>query len=351
MKKILIVLTGGTIGSRVEEKKIDVADESPLLVLERYREVYGEEEEFEVLRPFTILSENMRRQEWTILARQLWSLRYEDYRGIIVTHGSDTLSYTSALMGMIFAHVPVPMVFTAGSHPLDDRRSNGLANFRGAVELIRTPSLRGVFTVYRDDRGKMQVYLATRITEADPYLDQFGSFGGSPLGEIREGKISIYEERINPTLEELKKKRRPALESCPAFTNSVLLIRPYPGLSYEAFDLTARPAAVLHYLYHSATACMAGETDSFQMFQERCRRAGIPVYAASYKALEGRAYVTSMELLRQGAIPLVNISAEAAYAKILLLHNQGLNGIKTPAEQNIYYEHIPSFALKTEGCC
>jgi len=34
-----------------------------------------------------------------------------------------------------------------------------------------------------------------------------------------------------------------------------LLIHPYPGLNYNNIDLSSKPKAVLHYMYHSATAC------------------------------------------------------------------------------------------------
>ena len=53
MKKILIVLTGGTIGSQAEGECVNVTDTSPYRLLRLYKETYGQkeadEEEFEVI--------------------------------------------------------------------------------------------------------------------------------------------------------------------------------------------------------------------------------------------------------------------------------------------------------------
>ncbi|MDE6204209.1 MAG: asparaginase, partial [Lachnospiraceae bacterium] len=292
MKDILVVLTGGTIGSRVEGQWVDVNDTSPYGLIELYRNTYGEDVHFQVVQPFSILSENMRLQTWEKLCRFLWDIAYEKYEGVILAHGSDTLSYTSALLGMLLAHVPVPLVLTASNYPLGEEGSNGLVNFRSAVELIRTRLLKGVFTVYQNDKGENNVYLAARVTEADPYLDQFGSFGGQVFGKMENGNFKRNDHRINPSILQIMEKKERIAVRCPGFEKQVLMIRPYPGLDYDAIDLGKKPAAVLHYLYHSATACTQGGAYSAVNFVKRCQREGVPVYMASCKDARGRNYVT-----------------------------------------------------------
>lgn len=343
-KKILVILTGGTIGSRVENTTIDVTDSSSYELISLYRKIYREEDVFEVICPYTVLSENMSLKIWTNLIHALYQVRWEKYQGVIITHGSDTLAYTSALVGMLFSHIRIPIVLTAGNYPLGEEGSNGLVNFRSSVELIRTPGIRGVFTVYQNRRGENCVYLATRVTEADSYRDQFSSFGGSAFGRMENGVLKVEKEEANPSPEELVKnceKRIALKEQCPAFTKEILMIRPYPGMNYEYIDLSNRPAAVLHYLYHSSTACTEGEKYSLPVFLKRCREEQIPVYTASYKSREGFFYITAQEILRSGAIPMLNISPEAAYMKLLLLYNISEN-VTGKMEENIYFEHLPA---------
>lgn len=340
MKKILVVLTGGTIGSRVEGKSIDVTGASVYSLMNLYGEIYGGIEEFEVINPLSVLSENMNLTTWTSLCQVMWNISYEDYAGVIVTHGSDTLSYTSALLGMLLSHVPVPVALTASNYPLGEKGSNGLINFRSAVELIRTRLLKGVFTVYRNEGGENNVYLSTRIMEADPYRDAFGSFGGVPFGKMKEGAFVYYDSPVNPSIDQVNENRSPITMSCPEFSRQVLLIRPYPGLDYRFINLNIKPAAALHYLYHSATACTVGEGESLPAFIERCSGEQIPVYTASYKNVRGRNYVTAGAVLEKGAVPIQNISPEAAYAKLLLLYNIG-GDIKKKIDESIFFETIP----------
>lgn len=341
MKKILAVLTGGTIGSRVEGKSIDVTGTSVYHLIKLYGEIYGGTEEFEVINPLSVLSENMDLPTWTRLCQAVWSIPYEDYAGVIITHGSDTLSYTSALLGMLLCHAPVPVVLTASNYPLGEAGSNGLINFRSAVELIHTRLFKGVFTVYQNGSGENNVYLATRITEADPYKDQFGSFSGVPFGKMKDGVFEYIEDRVNPTVDQVNENRRPVFSKCPEFNRRILMIRPYPGLDYRSIDLCSPPAAVLHYLYHSATACTTGDGGSLPAFIDRCRRERIPVYVASHKNAQGRNYVTAGAVLEKGAVPMQNISPEAAYAKLLLLYQQKEKDIDSRINEAFYFENLP----------
>lgn len=346
MKKILIVLTGGTIGSQVEGECVNVTDASPYQLLRFYEEAYGKkegsiEENFEVIQPMAILSENMGLEAWSRLCRVMWEIPYEKYAGVIVTHGSDTLSYTSALLGLLLGHVEIPVVLTASNYPLGEKGSNGLKNFRSAVELIGTGLLRGVFTVYQNRKGENIVYLATRLTEADGYLDQFGSFGGVPFGQMEKGRFRYISNGVNPGLSQLMEKRERIADHCPVLQKNILFLRPYPGFDYETVDLSKKPAAVLHGLHHSSTACVAGETGSLLWLLEKCRGMDIPVYAASVKDAAGRNYESARKLLEKGAIPMENISPEAAYAKLLLLYNLFGEGARERAGETFYFENLP----------
>lgn len=341
MKKILVVLTGGTIGSQVENEIINVSKSSPYRLISMYEELYGKEE-FEIINPLNILSENVTPDSLLILLKALDSVRYEDYRGIIVTHGSDTLSYTSAFIGLLFHHVPVPVILVASNYPLLQEGSNGLDNFAKAVEFIQQKAVRGVFTIYRDESGISQVYLATRIMEADPFRDQFRDFSGQSYGRMEKGMFIRNTGKEQPAVEEVEANNKKEIEVPDSFFRDVMIVHPYPGMDYSrfCFNEETRPSAVLHILYHSATACLEGEKHSFLNFAERCREQSIKLYAASYKRIEGNRYATGDGLLKAGVIPMLNISPEAAYAKLLLLYNGKREVSSERVRQNIYFESV-----------
>lgn len=340
MKKILVVLTGGTIGSKAEGDVIDIRGNSPYQLISLYGEVYHRQtEEFEVTEPITTLSENMTPDLLSKLCHALDGIDYEQYAGVIITHGSDTLSYTAALIGMLFHHVPVPVVLVASNLPLSEKGSNGLHNFAAAADLIREGKVRGVFVIYRNPEGVTDVFLSTRVLEADPYTDSFRDFSGRPFGKMEDGHLVPIMSESAPSIEEVNEADERNCDLPKDFGNRILLIRPYPGLSYEQFDLKERPAAVLHYLYHSATVCVEGERESFIKFAAKCKGLDIPVYVASLKEQDGKRYATGDAVLKTGVIPLYNISPEAAYAKLMILYNSR-KPVRENVEENFYFESV-----------
>ncbi|MBQ4522355.1 MAG: asparaginase [Lachnospiraceae bacterium] len=334
MKKILVILTGGTIGSKVSSKDIDVDTKAAYSLITKYQENYERETEFEVLSPYQVLSENIDLEYWMKLYETINRISYEDYEGIIVTHGSDTLSYTSNFLGYLFARVPIPIILIASNYALTDSKSNGLLNFKTSVDFIKEKKGTGVFTIFSNDKGEVPVYCATNIKESDPYLDQFLPFDGTyydvktnyrwlsecnnEKGQRKEGNKG--KEEKDAFLND-KKNDFCLFQNDLKLEKRVLGIRIYPGLDFDVYDLT-NVNAVLCYLYHSATASIEGTNTSILRFIQRCKEKGIPVFAASFKSGEKGGYVTKNEILRAGATPLYDLSFESAYMKLLIGINQ-----------------------------
>lgn len=337
---ILLILTGGTIGSAVQGDSISVSDSSSYDLINRYENKYGKDVTFTVRKPIKTLSENMNPEHWNALCRELDSVNTNDFDGIIIAHGSDTLSYTSAVLGLLYSHLPIPLVLIAANYPLADERSNGIANLRGAVELTGE-RINGVYTVYRNNAGHVLVYLATRLLEADTYRGEFSSFGGKPLGEMKNGELCLFEGAHNPAYCELKTSAKRILSKSPEFKKDILVIRPYPGLRYSNFKINNNTAAVLHLTYHSSTVCVKNVKNSVLPFLEECKERNIPVYFASFNSLESAMYETSKELLEAGGIPLLRLSPEAAYAKLLIAVNQNEVSLDDYLSRNIFFEVLP----------
>ena len=339
--KILVILTGGTIGSKVSEKIVNVNPAATYHLIKLYQDRYGTDTEFEVIHPMNILSENLIPAHWKILYDTLDTVDFDVYDGIIITHGSDTLAYTAAMTGFCYAHTTIPIILVASNYALEDARSNGLANFYNAVCFIREKKARGVFAIFQNHRKENVVYLATRIKEADTYLDQFSSYGGVDFGRVVEGKFKRTDHVQNPTLEELNASEKKLVIRNDTWEKNILMIHPYPGFDYGSILLNDQTGAVLHCTYHSATVCEGEGKYSASEFVRRCKARGIEVYACSFKQTDNL-YATSAEFLRAGAIPLMNISPEAAYAKLILAYNQRSMEAGKFMNTNIFYEILPN---------
>ncbi len=343
--KILVVLTGGTIGSKVEGKIIDVNAATAYSLINLYEEKYGTDTEFEVIQPLNILSENLEPIHWEILCNCLDKIDFNQYDGIIVTHGTDTLAYTSAMLGYCYSNTPVPMILIASNYELQDARSNGLVNFYNAVRFIEEKKTKGVFVIYQNDRSENIVYLATRMVEADTYLDQFSSYGKVDFGQMKDGCFIRTEHEQNPSFEEMNCPKSNLLIRNTGFKKNVVLIHPYPGLDYSRIILDENVGAVLHCLYHSATACSGSGNYSTVDFIRHCKEKGIETYVSSFKQSVNDLYATSIDILDAGAIPLINISTEAAFAKLTVAYNQQSMKPEDFMKENIYYEMLPAVKL------
>lgn len=354
-QKILVILTGGTIGSVCSGGVRDIAGDSPYLLLRTFRRFYPEyaDCEFEVVNPFSILSENLTPHHWTILYHAVSQADPAAYRGIVVTHGSDTLAYTAAALGLLLRHTSIPIVLTAADRPVPDLKSNAIPNFRAAVDFILTGGRKGVFVSYqRYDTGAQAIYPATRLCSADNFGDEFSCYGGIPLGQMNDTAFVPIKSYRNPIAEALNRPFSPVIKGELTLDNKVMLLRSYPGMEYAAIHPDGF-AAVVNYGYHSATACIEGENTSLLRFAERCQECGTALWLGSFKSGDdSELYGTSRALLDSGILPFYDMSPEAAYAKAVLAYNLPDTNAEAFMRQCVYFEIVGkevNFENKEQG--
>ncbi|WP_214626695.1 asparaginase [Paenibacillus agaridevorans] len=355
MKRILVIFTGGTIGSKAEGKSINVHDSGSYALLEAYRNTdeVRKDVELSTLEPLNLLSENLTTEDWRTLAVAIRNADPASYDGLIVTHGSDTLAYTAAMFSYLFAGVGVPIVFTASNYPIADRRANGLRNLAGAIDFVMEEALPGVFAVYENDRGEMLVYLGTRLAQCESFTDQFRSPYDLPYGAMEKRRFVWRDDVRNPKPDRLSGGLKAAL-SAPLpwgpenlnLDDSVLYIRPYPGLNYSLYEWSGRkPSAILHDLHHSGTAtALPGGPYSLPAFIERCKAHGIDVYMSPLKDASAALYASSHALIEAGGVFLEGIGMEAALTKLIAVY-----GLASNAEQARTWMTEATFAYEKMG--
>ena len=98
--KILVIFTGGTIGSEASGEYISIDGIKPYKLLQMYADTYHDEARdvmFDTESPYTVLSENADGNTFKKLFDAVSQGVDAGYDGIIVTHGSDTLQYGAAV--------------------------------------------------------------------------------------------------------------------------------------------------------------------------------------------------------------------------------------------------------------
>ena len=116
------------------------------------------------------------------------------YMGVILTDGSDTLAYTSALLGMYFRHFDIPLFIIASNKPIGEKGSNGLFNFTSAVGLIKEGKYKGVFTLYAEDINYDVAKERERLVRHDvmSHVYAYGVQCPKAKGIIHLGATSCY---------------------------------------------------------------------------------------------------------------------------------------------------------------
>ncbi len=327
MKNILVVFTGGTIGSTVSEGTIDTSSAALFKLLQLFQQHYKNHQQihFCTIEPLRILSENLVPCVWQTLITAIEAEQSEQYDGIIITHGTDTLAYTAAALGFYFNALKIPMLLVSSDYPLDDARANGLENFMCAVEFILQHIETGVFVPYCNQKQTIQVHRGTRLACSLQLSGDFFSVQDKSFMQFERGKFSLLKPTakvISGDNDPLHQERKPATWHLKAnFSERILMIKPYPGLNYAHFNLE-NVDAVLHDLYHSGTACTStqwGKNYSLLEFIKHCGEQDIKVYLApAIKSVD--AYQSTRALIEQGAEMIWNMSIEAAYVKLILAY-------------------------------
>jgi L-asparaginase/Glu-tRNA(Gln) amidotransferase subunit D len=350
MKQILVVFTGGTIGSIASKGTIDTSDKAPFKLLQLFEQSYPNYESihFDTLQPIQILSENLAPSAWKSIIEAIETAQPEKYDGIIVTHGTDTLAYSAAALSIYFHALDLPLLLVSSDYPLDNSKGNGLANFICAVEFIKQHIAKGVFVPYRNAGQTMQIHRGSRLTcslqlSGDFYSIQCKNFLQFDGKQFKPDAASTYESQTLAISTSKGKLSGDDFPLKPVFSSRILMVKPYPGLDYSQFRLDSVDA-VLHDLYHSGTACATvhwGKNHSLSEFAKRCNEQGLPLYLAPAFKSEN-AYQSTREIIEHGAIMIWNMSIEAAYVKLALAYGNysDKQQISRFIEKDIALEHI-----------
>lgn len=344
MKHIMVAFTGGTIGSIKQGSSVDVNGAGSYMILDLFQQQHQSTSTFVTMQPLNILSENLVAEQWLELADELRAIDYSAIDAIILTHGSDTLAYSAAMLSYLLSDIPVPLVLIASNYHLRDERANGLRNFYNAVRWIEEGASAGVFVIYENDRGESMLYLGSRIMQCETFTDQFRSPYDLVLGKLNDGVVhptTASSERTLAQISPATNKYVDAIKQLEMLDTDIMYIKPYPGLNYDLYSWSAehRPAAIVHDLYHSGTAnALADGCHSLPRFIARCKADNITVYLCPVKSADEAQYASTTKLVEAGAILVEGIGPEAALTKIMLAYS--LCGSEKDAQTFILHEQL-----------
>ncbi|MEH6945629.1 asparaginase [Bacillus sp. JJ634] len=220
MKRILLLTTGGTIASVQGEDGLTpgITDKDLVGYLPEYKE--------ELLLHSVILmnidSTNMQPEYWVEIAQTIYN-KYNEYDGFVITHGTDTLGYTSAALSYMLQDLAKPVIVTGSMVPISFEETDAKKNMMDAIRFA-CEKVCGVYVVFD---GK--VISGTRVVKVrSKSYNAFMSINSPYIAHI-EGSEVYYLENI-PANESNVVKLDTSMSS------NVFVLKLFPGITPEVFD-------------------------------------------------------------------------------------------------------------------
>ena len=309
-KQILLLTTGGTIASLpgadgLEPRRSQVM-EREISQLRTYYDIF-------VRDVMCLDSSNIRPQEWQSIARHVFEAR-ENFDGIVISHGTDTMAYTASAVTFMLPNINLPVVFTGSQLPLADVLSDGPDNLRTAFAMAASGQ-PGIFLAF--DRKIMLGCRAVKVRASG--FSAFESVNARYAGLVSNRGL-VLDARVLPKADGV-----PALMD--AISPNVFLLKLTPGLAPDIFD------ALVHMGYKGIVieAFGLGGVNVLHEGVQGIRRAveqGISVVVTTqclYDSSDLRVYQVGNKLLDMGVIQGRDMTSEAAMTKLMWALGQGMD--------------------------
>ncbi len=311
--RVSILATGGTIASRVDYLTGGVhsaftAEEliSAVPELEDIADINGRQ-------IFNKFSENIQPDDWTKIAEATAEEIKKGIDGVVITHGTDTMHYTSSALAFMLK-TPVPVVLTGAQRSSDRGSSDAAMNLINSAIVAANGNFGEVCIVMHGEKSDSFsiIHPATRVRKLhSSRRDAFKTVNSKPIGRVEGGRIEYLRDDIR-----LRGRR---LELDTKLEKRVFLLRYFPGLRPEFIDNLVDSG------YKGIIIEGTGLGHVSDLLLDSIRNAinsNVAVAMTSqtiYGRVNMHVYSTGRMLLSSGVIPCGDMLSEVAYVKLMFV--------------------------------
>ena len=321
LPKVTIISTGGTIASKVDYRTGAV---KPALSAEDLYSVVPELADIARIDAtilFSIFSENIGPQHWTKIADLVAEEARKGASGIVIAHGTDTLGYTAAALSFALRDLPIPVVLVGSQRSSDRPSSDAASNLVAATHVAGEAPFAEVVVAMHDwiSDERVAVHRGTKVRKCHTSRrDAFRSVNAQPIAyyDLTHHTLELTNESFKP------RQGGNAFTVKSQFDPNVALVKFHPGISTGIIDWATATGFKGLILEGSGLGHVG---DSLFQSLERAVDSGMAVGMCS-QCIWGRVhmnvYSTGRDLLRIGVIPLGDMLAETALAKMMWAFGQ-----------------------------
>jgi glutamyl-tRNA(Gln) amidotransferase subunit D len=309
---IAMIITGGTIASSYDSKTGGVHPlTNPESLFRFYPELFEIVNVVKIEVPFMKFSEEMNFKDWQKIARTTEKLLNDsNIKGIIITHGTDFLHYTSTALSFFLGKLNKPVVLTYSQRSIDRASSDANLNLQCSALAAISDIAEVMLVGHASEEDNFCFAIrGTKVRKMhSSRRDAFKSINCKPFAKLSKDtieKISEYHLRNN---------RRVKLDL--KFNEKVALVKIYPGQSTDILNYYVKNK------YKGIILELSGignaSSDWIKKIKELSGK-GI-VFCGVSQCINGRVdglvYSSGRKLLDAGVIYLEDMLAETALVKL-----------------------------------
>ena len=331
-----LVVTGGTIASKLDSQTGGV---KPITDIKDFAKVYHtlfdkvNIKKMEV--PFIELSENMSSAHWIKIAEKVKEmLDDKEIQGVIVTHGSDTLHYTSSALSFFLRDLNKPVVLTFSQRSVDRASSDAEMNLNCAVEMALSDCAEVMIVGHASTNDDFcYAFSGTKVRKMHTSRrDTFKAINDSPIAKIQNGKVEFLSE-YRP-----RNKERTNLDA--KFSDKVALVKFYPGQKPDILDFyKGNYKGIVVEMTGLGHVASGDVKNSWLSKIKKLTKEGFVICAAPqtvYGRLNPKVYSSGRDLEKAGIIYLEDMLSETAFVKLgwVLGHRNWKDKVKEKMLEN-----------------
>ncbi len=194
LPKVVIIWTGGTIGSKVAYGEGGVESTVKPEELFYYVPELPEIANISMNHLFSVWSQDLTYTEWQKLADAVAKEINAGARGVVITHGTDTMHYTAAALSFMLKNLNAPVVLTGSQRSSDRGSSDAFLNLIAATRIAAGSDIAevGICMHASSSDDKMAFIRGTKARKMHTSRrDAFRAINDKPIAYVTlDGKIA-----------------------------------------------------------------------------------------------------------------------------------------------------------------
>ena len=313
LPKVKLLGTGGTIASRLDYRT------GAVIPAFTPGELYGAVPELadicnlETEKLFAVFSENMGPAQYKALAIAIGKEIEKGVDGIVIGHGTDTLSHTGAALSFMVQNSPVPIILVGSQRSSDRPSSDAALNLMHAMTAAGHGDIAEVlvcmFGPTSDEYGLL--HRGTRVRKMhSSYRSTFRTISDTPVAMVTRKGVTPIKKKYNPR----RKDRQVTIK--PYYDEHVTMLYYYPGMHPDILN------GIIDMGYRGIIFVGTGlghVNKELYPAIERAHKLGIHMFM-TVQTIWGYVhmfvYDTGRDMMAKGIIPAGNMLPETAYIKL-----------------------------------